>query len=136
MVQRQLYSYMSNNNLFFSSQHGFRPRLPTETALLTVSDHILAATDRQELTLLYLLKLSKCLDMIDHSKLLSKLQAYLSIRPGFLFISVNTPSLSVLLTCVVPVVYPNRYPILSVFYKAPVLPSPLPDICQLCPWRR
>ena len=80
VVQRQLYSYMSNNNLFSSSQHGFRSRLSTETALLTVSDHILAATDRQELTLLCLLDLSKCFDVIDHSKLLSKLQAY-SIDP-------------------------------------------------------
>ena len=49
-------------------------------ALVTVSDHILSATDRQELTLLCLLGLSKCFDVIDHSKLLSKLQAY-SIDP-------------------------------------------------------
>ena len=47
VVQRQLYSYMSDNDLFSSSQHGFRSRLSTETALLTVSDHILAATDCQ-----------------------------------------------------------------------------------------
>ena len=80
VVQRQLYSFMSSNDLFSSSQHGFRSRLSTETALLTVSDHILAATDRQELTLLCLLDLSKCFDVIDHAKLLSKLQTY-SIDP-------------------------------------------------------
>ena len=80
VVQRQLYSFMDDNSLFSSSQHGFRSRLSTETALLTVSDHILAATDRQELTLLCLLDLSKCFDVIDHTKLLSKLQAY-SIDP-------------------------------------------------------
>ena len=79
-VQHQLYSYMSDNHLFSSSQHGFRSLLSTETALLTVSDHILSATDRQELTLLCLLDLSKCFDVINHSKLLSKLQAY-SIDP-------------------------------------------------------
>ena len=79
-VQQQLYSYMSNNHLFSPSQHGFRSLLSTETALLTVTDHILAATDRQELTLLCLLDLSKCFDVIDHTKLLSKLQAY-SIDP-------------------------------------------------------
>ena len=80
VVQRQLYSYMSSNNLFSSSQHGFRSNHSTETALLTVSDHILSATDRQEITLLCLLDLSKCFDVIDHSKLLSKLQTY-SIDP-------------------------------------------------------
>ena len=82
VVQQQLYSYMSENNLLSPSQHGFRPGHSTETALTTVSDHILSATDRQELTLLCLLDLSKCFDVIDHSKLLSKLQAY-SIDPNW-----------------------------------------------------
>ena len=82
VAQQQLYSYMSGNHLFSSSQHGFRSGLSTETALLTVSDHILSATDRQELTLLCLIDLSKCFDVIDHSKLLSKLQSY-SIDPSW-----------------------------------------------------
>ena len=80
VAQQQLYSYMAGNHLFSSSQHGFRPSHSTETALTTVSDHILSATDRQELTLLCLLDLSKCFDIIDHAKLLIKLQAY-SIDP-------------------------------------------------------
>ena len=80
VAQQQLYTYMAGNHLFSSSQHGFRSCHSTETALVTVSDHILSATDRQELTLLCLLDLSKCFDVIDHSKLLSKLQAY-SIDP-------------------------------------------------------
>ena len=76
IVQRQLYSYMSDNHLFSSSQHGFRSLHSTETALLSVSDHILSAIDQQELTLLCLLDLSKCFDVIDHSMLLSKLRTY------------------------------------------------------------
>ena len=80
VVQRQLYSYMANNHLFSSSQHGFRSNHSTETALLTVSNHILTATDRQDITLLCLLDLSKCFDVIDHEKLLSKLHSY-SIDP-------------------------------------------------------
>ena len=67
---------MSSNDLFSPAQHGFRVKHSTETALITVSDHILSAIDQQELTLLCLLDLSKCFDVIDHSKLLSKLQMY------------------------------------------------------------
>ena len=76
IVQRQLYSYLSSNHLLASAQHGFRPHHSTETALLRVSDHILSATDRGDLTLLCLIDLSKCFDVIDHSKLLTKLQQH------------------------------------------------------------
>ena len=75
-VHQQLYHYMSSNHLLSPTQHGFRPRYSTETALISVSDQILAANDRGELSLLCLLDLSKCFDVIDHSKLLSKLRAY------------------------------------------------------------
>ena len=66
VVQRQLYPNMCNNDMLSPSQYGFRCRLPTETALLIVSDHILTATDRQELTLLCLLDLSKRFDVITY----------------------------------------------------------------------
>ena len=75
-VHQQLYGYLSTNHLFSPTQHGFRPRHSTETALITVSDHILSANDRGEISLLCLLDLSKCFDVIDHSKLLTKLQLY------------------------------------------------------------
>ena len=73
LVHQQLYHYLSNNYLLASSQHGFRPRHSTETALLSVTDQILAASDRGELSLLCLLDLSKCFDVIDHELLLQKL---------------------------------------------------------------
>jgi len=76
VVQQQLYSYMSSNDLFSPAQHGFRTRHSTETALITVSDRILSAMNQQEVTLLCLLDLSKAFDVIDHQKLLSKLQAH------------------------------------------------------------
>ena len=74
-VHQQLYDYLSSNHLLSSSQHGFRPRHSTETALTTISDHILSANDRGEISLLCLLDLSKCFDVIDHAKLLKKLRA-------------------------------------------------------------
>ena len=75
-VHQQLYNYLSQNHLLSSTQHGFRPRHSTETALISISDHILSANDRGELSLLCLLDLSKCFDVIDHAKLLTKMQLY------------------------------------------------------------
>ena len=75
-VHQQLYNYMSENHLFSSSQHGFRPRHSTETALTSISDHVLTSFDHGEVSLLCLLDLSKCFDVIDHSKLFSKLSLY------------------------------------------------------------
>ena len=75
-VHQQLYTYLSENHLLFSSQHGFRPRHSTETALTSISDHILSAFDNGEVSLLCLLDLTKCFDVIDHSKLLSKLSLH------------------------------------------------------------
>ena len=76
LVQSQLYHYLSYNHLLSPSQHGFRPRHSTETALMTVTDRILTATDCGEVTLLCLIDLSKCFDVIDHNILLMKLQLY------------------------------------------------------------
>ena len=75
-VHQQLYTYLSENHLLSSSQHGFRPRHSTETALTSISDHILTASDNGEVSLLCLLDLTKCFDVIDHSKLLSKLSLH------------------------------------------------------------
>ena len=76
VVQRQLYHYLSYNHLLSSTQHGFRPRHSTETALMTVTDDILGATDRGEISLLCLIDLSKCFDVINHEILLRKMQLY------------------------------------------------------------
>ena len=76
VIHQQLYRYLSYNHLLASTQHGFRPRHSTETALLSVTDHILAATDRGDVSILCLLDLSKCFDVIDHELLLSKLTLY------------------------------------------------------------
>ena len=73
LVHHQLYHYLSHNHLLASSQHGFRPQHSTETALLSVTDQILAASDNGQISLLCLLDLSKCFDVIDHEILLEKL---------------------------------------------------------------
>ena len=76
VVQRQLSTYMSDNYLLSPSQHGFRPLHSTETALLSVTNRIFSNMDHGHVSLLCLLDLSKCFDVIPHSQLLSKLQLY------------------------------------------------------------
>ena len=73
-VQRQLYHYLNSNKLLSPSQHGFRPQHSTETALTFVTDSILSATDQGHISLLCLIDLSKCFDVINHEKLLQKLE--------------------------------------------------------------
>ena len=76
LVQRQLSTYLSDNHLLSSSQHGFRPHHSTETALLSVTNRIFSNMDRGHVSLLCLLDLSKCFDVIPHQLLVSKLQLY------------------------------------------------------------
>ena len=54
----------------------FPPHHSTETALVAVTDRIMSAADRGEVTLLCMIDLSKCFDVIDHSILLTKLQQH------------------------------------------------------------
>ena len=74
LVHIQLTSYLDSHCLFSTDQHGFLAHHSTCTALLNVTDEILQGMDRSEVTLLTLIDLSRCFDVIDHSNLLMKLQ--------------------------------------------------------------
>ena len=76
IVQAQLYTYFSDQNLFSPTQHAYRRNHSTQTALLTMSDYILSAMNRREIVLIAMLDCSKCFDTIDHETLLSVLALY------------------------------------------------------------
>jgi len=76
VVHQQLYAYFTRHDLFSQYQHGYRTHHSTETALMEVNDKILSAMDRSEISLLVLIDLSKCFDVVDHSMLLNKLRLY------------------------------------------------------------
>ena len=117
-VHQQLYSYLSENHLLSPNQHGFRPHHSTETALTSISDHILSAFDHGETALLCLLDLSKCFDVIDHSKLLSKLQAHVVDTAWFsAYLRDHTQSVS-FTNNLGDVKNPARCPTTSAFFKA------------------
>ena len=74
IVHKQVTNYLSDQNLFSDDQHGFRRQHSTATALINMTDEILRGMDRSHVTLLTLLDLSRCFDVIDHDTLLEKLQ--------------------------------------------------------------
>ena len=88
--------YLNTNNLLSSSQHGIRPRQSTETALAFASDSILSATDQRDISFICLIDLSICFDLIDHEKLIKKLQL-LEVDIAWLknYINVHTQSVSI-----------------------------------------
>ena len=76
VVHKQLSGYLDSHYLLADTQHGFRRFHSTETALLAVTDCVMEAMDQGKISLLVLLDLSKCFDVIDHDKLLKKLALY------------------------------------------------------------
>ena len=73
IVHSQLTNYLQTQNLINEDQHGFMPQHSTCTALLTMTDEILKGMDQSQITLLVLIDLSRCFDVIDHQTLLNKL---------------------------------------------------------------
>ncbi|KAF0314432.1 putative RNA-directed DNA polymerase from transposon X-element [Amphibalanus amphitrite] len=76
VVQRQLVQYLEANQLLSTTQHGYRSGRSTETALSVITDRALEAMDAGEVSILVLLDLSKCFDVVPHGRLLDKLALY------------------------------------------------------------
>ena len=74
IIANQLSTYLESNYLLSNTQHGFRPKLSTETALLKLSDKIYNNMENKKMSLLLLLDLSKAFDSVNHEILLSKCQ--------------------------------------------------------------
>lgn len=76
VVCKQLTEYIEVNNILPDVQSGFRKGRSTSTALLDVTDNILASQDKGMCTLLVLLDFSRAFDAINTTLLLSKLNYY------------------------------------------------------------
>ena len=74
IVADQLMEYLEANKLISNTQHGFRSKLSTETALLAITEKIYENMDNNKISLLSLLDLSKAFDSVNHELLLEKLQ--------------------------------------------------------------
>lgn len=67
---------MRNHNLLYNLQSGFRRSHSTETALVRLIDQLLLDMDKDQVSGLVFIDYKKAIDLIDHDKLLSKLEAY------------------------------------------------------------
>ena len=76
VVFTQLYDYLHKNQLFYSSQYGFRKLHSTEFAALELTDRILKDIDDRDVSLAIFMDLSKAFDTLDHHILLKKLNNY------------------------------------------------------------
>lgn len=72
IVSNQLIAYLEQNSLLSHAQHGFRPHLSTETALMKMTEKIYSNVDNKKISLLMLLDLSKAFDSVSHNILLKK----------------------------------------------------------------
>lgn len=72
----QLTSYISQNNLLYNYQFGFRPAHSTNLALTLLTDKIIEAIDNKEFMVGVFLDFSKAFDTVNHNILLDKLFHY------------------------------------------------------------
>ena len=75
-VYNALYSFLSENDLIYTRQSGFRLRHSTETALIKVIDDLLFNLDNDCVSGMVLIDYRKAFDMIDHTLLLKKREVY------------------------------------------------------------
>ena len=76
VAYNQLYSYFSDNNIFYKSQYGFRKTHSTESAALELVNRIHEYLDKNLTPLAIYMDLSKAFDTINHEILLQKLKKY------------------------------------------------------------
>ena len=76
IMYNRLYSYLSENNLFFQKQFGFREGHSTNHAHIQLINNICDSFNKNKYTLGVFIDLSKAFDTVDHNILLNKLSLY------------------------------------------------------------
>ena len=73
---KQLLNYLTDRNILYNFQFGFRPGHSTNLALTVLTDKISEALDNDDLIIGVFLDLSKAFDTVNHNILIKKLNYY------------------------------------------------------------
>lgn len=76
MAHNQFTEYLTSKDRLSTKQSGNKKRHSTETSVIQTTDMILSGIDKEHLTAVVLLDMSKAFDSIDHNLLLVKLQDF------------------------------------------------------------
>lgn len=76
VLYNQLFEHFSTNNLFFSSQYGFRSNHSTEFAAIELTERIKQELHKKSIPLTIFLDLSKAFDTLNHEIIIWKLSKY------------------------------------------------------------
>ena len=76
VLYRQIYEFVSTNNILATNQSGFRKGYSTTSTMLNVLDDIETALDNKKVACLITLDYSKAFDTINHDLLCEKLKYY------------------------------------------------------------
>ena len=76
IVYNKLFNFISDNNILYDHQYGFRKGRSTQQAIITLVDRITKSQDIGDIVITLLIDLKKAFDTIDHRILLRKLYSY------------------------------------------------------------
>ena len=74
IIYAKLYGFLTQHNLFFDSQYGYRTKRSCKHAIMEMVGHVLQAKNDGKHTIGVFLDLSKAFDTLDHMVLISKLE--------------------------------------------------------------
>ena len=75
-MHKRLYTFLSNNNVIYNLQLGFRQQYSASHALINIAENIRKALDEENIGCGVFVDFQKAFDTVDHQILLAKLNHY------------------------------------------------------------